>query len=286
MRLDAAAPIDVLVDHHTADQHAADQHARRTRLAAVADRVRPVMLAREQTLPLVAPLTTFFPDGVLRRGITITVEGDGATSLAFALAAAPVRAGSWVALVDLPEGNLAAAVDAGVALDRLACIDSGEQWAPAVAATLGAFDLVVVGITRRVRAAEVRRLTARARERGAVIVVLGAAARGAVAWPEAPDLRLTATASRWHGLGAGHGHLRSRTIEVLAEGRRSFSRPRRGEIVMPLAPAHGPAGSPLAPAVSSAPAAGPPTAPATVIGTSPPWVGVHDPARRGVARAG
>jgi hypothetical protein len=213
--------------------HADDAGARRARLAAVADRVRPVVLAREHTLPLVAPLTPLFPEGALRRGITVVVDGGGATSLALALGVAPVQGGSWVALVDLPECNLVAASEAGLPLERVACIATGGQWATAVAATIGAFDLVVVGVGPRVRAADVRRLGARARERGTVIVAVHGPERRGM-WPDVPDLTLTATGSRWAGLGTGHGHLRTRTFDVLAEGRRGFSRPRRAELVLPL----------------------------------------------------
>jgi hypothetical protein len=235
------------------------------------------MLAREHTLPLVAALTPLFPEGTLRRGITITVHGDGATSLAFALAAAPMQAGSWAALVDLPDCNLVAAVEAGVALERLACVETGEQWAPAVAAALGAFDLVIVGCPRRVRAADARRLTARARERGAVVIVLEGHGQVA-AWPEAPDLRLTAASSRWDGLGLGHGNLRARTIEVLAEGRRGFARPRRVEVVVP-------SGAAPAPAERPAPAAAAHTAVAPVL-VPPRWADEPAVAVTGVARAG
>ena len=208
-----------------------DAAQRRARLAVVADRVRPVVLAREHTLPLAASLVGLFPEGALRRGITITVDGSGAASLALALAAAPVHSGSWVAFVDLPELNLAAAVEAGVTLERVACIRSGDQWAATVAALLGAFDLVMVGMGRRVRATDVRRLGARARERGSVLVALRGACGNAV-WPDAPDLNLCAAGSQWSGLGAGHGHLRSRVLTVRAEGRRSFSRPRQAELVL------------------------------------------------------
>lgn len=212
-----------------------DPEARRARLAAVAEQVRPVALAREHTLPVVAPLTQLFPEGALPRGITITIDGTGAASVALALAAAPVQAGSWVAFVDLPGVNLAAAAEAGVALERVACITTGEQWAPAVAALLGAFDVVIVGRARRLRAGDVRRLAARARERGSVLVGLGGTC-GAAVWPDAPDLGLRATAATWTGLGAGHGHLQACTVRVQAEGRRSFARLRVAELGLPGGP--------------------------------------------------
>jgi hypothetical protein len=205
--------------------------ARRARLAVVADQVRPVVLAREHTLPLAASLTALFPEGALRRGITIAVDGTGAASVALLLAAAPVRAGSWVAFVDLSALNLAAAAEAGITLERVACIRSGEQWGAAVAALLGAFDLVVVGMGRRVRPTDVRRLGARARERGSVLVALRGVSGNAV-WPEAPDVTLEVDGSRWSGLGMGHGHLRARTLTVRAHGRRGFAQPRHTELIL------------------------------------------------------
>lgn len=245
-----------------ADDRAARRQAGRARLAAVAEQVRPSALAREHTLPLAAPLAPLFPDGALRRGITCTVDGTGAVSLTLALVSAAAQAGSWVALVDLPGLNLAAAAEAGVALERVACLRTGEQWAAAVAALCGAFDLVLVGRHRRVRATDVRRLTARARERGTVLVALGG--RGAAVWPEAPDVALEVAATAWHGLGSGHGHLRSCTATVAASGRRAFARPRRTELTLPLGAA-APL-EPAAPAVEGAPAPVAPRADLTVLG--------------------
>ena len=109
------------------------------------------------------------------RGSVTVVEGDGAaTSLALALVAGPSAAGSWTAVVGCPGLGLAAAAEAGVALERLALVAEPEpgDWAGVVAALVGAVDVVVVGPTHRVRAADARRLAARARERGTVLVQL------------------------------------------------------------------------------------------------------------------
>lgn len=209
----------------------------RARLALVAERTRPVVLARTRLLPVLPPFAPLLPDGGLPRGITVTVGGAGATSLALALAAASTAAGSWVALVGLPGAGLAAAAELGVALERVAVIDAPEpdQWASVVAALLGAFDLVLVSPGHRVSAGAVRRLAARARERGSVLMpVAGPAGRLAPgAWPEAPELRLGSVAARWDGLAQGHGHLRSRRLTVEATGRRGLSRPRRVELLLP-----------------------------------------------------
>ena len=87
-------------------------------------------------------------------------------------------------------------------------------------------DVVVVGSGAGVRAADARRLTARARERGAVLMVLEGGATSPV-WPDAVDLRWRVTAARWDGLGEGHGHLATRQVEVEVVGRGAATRPRR-----------------------------------------------------------
>ena len=56
---------------------------RRVRLQLVSDRVAPMALARERTLPLLAELIDLFPEG-LRRGSTVSVVGSGSTALAVA----------------------------------------------------------------------------------------------------------------------------------------------------------------------------------------------------------
>jgi len=103
-----------------------------------------------------------------------------------------------------------------------------------VAALVGAIDVVVVGPSHRVRTADARRLAARARERGTVLVQVGASGARAVARPglEA-DLRLTVVEARWDGVGAGHGHVQARQITVEVGGRRRADRPHRVELWCP-----------------------------------------------------
>jgi hypothetical protein len=95
-----------------------------------------------------------------------------------------------------------------------------------VAAFLDAVDVVLVCAPARLPAAQARRLAARARERGSVLVPLGA-------WPEPADLRLAVTSSAWHGLGQGHGSLHSRQVEVLITGRGAATRERRASLWLP-----------------------------------------------------
>lgn len=206
-------------------------------LTVVATRTRPVTAAAERLLPVVAPLAGLLPDRALRRGSTVAVAGGGAgaaaTSLAVALAAGPSAAGGWAAAVALPDLGLVAAAAMGVALERLALVpEPGAQWPVVVAALLESVDVVLVRPPGRVRPGDAHRLMARARERGAVLVVLDPAGRRAGVWP-ATDLRLAAEAVAWRGLGQGYGHLAARQVEVVVDGRRGAARARRGTVLLP-----------------------------------------------------
>jgi hypothetical protein len=182
----------------------------------------------DRLLPVLPPLTSLLPWGGLRRGTTVAVRGS--TGLLLALMAGPSQAGSWCAVVGLGSLGAVAAAEMGVALDRLALVPApGPQWPVVVAALLDALDLVVVAPPARARASgsDSRRLSARARQRGSVLVPFGP-------W-EGADLRLSADGGVWEGLGLGHGHLRARQTAVSAEGRGSAARPRRIQLWLPAA---------------------------------------------------
>ncbi|HEX7165349.1 MAG TPA: hypothetical protein VF230_00060 [Acidimicrobiales bacterium] len=198
-------------------------------LRELAGKVAPVVLAGEQVLPVDDALAPLLPGGGLRRGSVVAVDGppgSGATSLLLRLVAGPSAAGSWVALVGMPSVGAVAAAEAGVDLSRLALVPApGGHWPMVTAALLDAIDVVVVRPPTRFRAADARRLAARTRERGGVLVVVGN-------HPDGADVRLTATGSTWRGLGAGHGVLASRTVDVVATGRGAAARERRLAITL------------------------------------------------------
>jgi len=206
-------------------------------LAEVARAVRPVALARDRVVPVVPALVEVVPEGGLVRGSVTAVEGAAATSLALALVAGVSSAGGWTAVVGCPDLGLAAAAEAGLALERLALVaePAPGDWGGVVAALVGAVDVVVVGPTHRVRTADARRLAARARERGTVLVQLRdpGGSRGVARPGLEADLRLSVVEARWQGVGQGHGHVRSRRIAVEVGGRRRASRPRRVELWCP-----------------------------------------------------
>ena len=110
---------------------------------------------------------------------------------------------------------------------------------------LDGLDVVVTTVARPVPAGERQRLAARARQRGAVLCVLGS-------WPGA-DVQLSCTGARWGGVGAGlhggSGRLGQRQVEVRVLGRGMAPAGRVERLLMPAIPAAVPAaGAPAAPA--------------------------------------
>lgn len=206
----------------------ADAATRRAELRLVGDRVTPMALAREQTLPVLGPLVPLFPEGALRRGSVVGVRGPGATSLAMAVAAGPSASGAWTAVVGDPDLGLAAVGELGVALERLLVVrPEPSAWSSALAALVGAVDVVVVAPKHHVREADARRMGARLRERGSVLIHVGDR------WPVGADVQLDIAAGEWQGLGDGHGVLQSRRLDVHGGGRGSASRPRSLELLVP-----------------------------------------------------
>jgi len=205
---------------------ATDSSRKWEQLEDLAQRVRPVTLADEQLLPVPQALEPLLSGRALRRGSTVVVEGS--VALALALVAKASAIGSWVAVVGLPGLGVAAAAEAGIVLERLALVPApGATWTVAVAALLDAIDVVLVHPPSGTPTGEARRLAARAQQRRAVLLPLGAA------WPVPADLRLAITASRWEGLGQGSGRLEARRVEVIAGGRGTATKERRAALWLP-----------------------------------------------------
>jgi hypothetical protein len=205
---------------------ATDSGQRQERLEDLAQRVRPVTLADEQLLPVPRAFEPLLSDRALRRGSTVVVEGS--VALALALVAKASATGSWVAVVGLPGLGVAAAAETGIALERLALVTaSAATWTAVVAALLDAVDVVLVRPPSGMPPGEARRLAARAQQRRAVLLPLGDA------WPGPADLCLVITASRWEGLGQGHGRLEARRVEVVAGGRGGAAKQRRAWLWLP-----------------------------------------------------
>lgn len=200
--------------------------------AALSELVRPASETDapglHRMLPVAPELSALLPGRGLRRGSTIAVAagGSGTVSLMLALLSAASRAGSWCAVVGVPDLGALAAEENGIALDRLALIpNAGPDWPTVTGALIDGVDVVVMAIPGPVAAPIAARLVARARQRGSVLVPFGA-------WPGA-DVTLRVTAGAWEGLGQGHGRLRRRRVTVLARGRGAADRPRELTMWMP-----------------------------------------------------
>ncbi len=184
--------------------------AARAALSAVESRMGADRKATEgPALALDDSLLPLLPRG-LRKGQVIAVEGS--TSLVLALVARASGDGAWTAMVGMPHVGVLAAARRGIDLARVALIPYPGVQAPA---TLGVciddMDVVMVGHGLALSDADRRRLAARARERGCVVVAAGS-------WPGA-HVQLTVEKSRWSGLGAGEGRLRERDVTVAIAGR-------------------------------------------------------------------
>ena len=151
-------------------QRAVAEAPARADLRELNNQARPVSLAGERVLPVLPALEGALPDAGLRRGSTVAVSGG--SSLALALLAGPSAAGSWCAAVGLPSLGLVAAAELGVVLERFPLVARpGADWSAVVAALLEAVDVVLLCPPPHVRTDDARRLIARARERGAVLIV-------------------------------------------------------------------------------------------------------------------
>lgn len=211
-------------------------------LAAVTG--RKLVAPGERVLPVLPPLRGLLAAGGLPRGHVVATGTWGL--LCLALAAGASHAGAWCAVVGLPSLGVLAAADLGLDPGRLLLIaEPGGSWPQVVASLLDGCDLVLLRPPDRPSAQLRRKLEAVARRHGSVLLVAGE-------WDGA-QARLRVARHEWTGLGAGHGRLRARKAEVVAEGR--GTRPRSQWLWLP-----GPDGAVTTVAEAAADAASPDTA--------------------------
>lgn len=188
-----------------------------------------------RSLPVCGALEPLLGNGVLRGGVVVACEGPAAVSLAMATASAASMAGSWTAVIGFPDIGLAAAAEAGMALERLVRIGPADAadtaavpWPEVLAAAVDGFEVLIVGpLLARLPGAVVRRVLARAATRHVVVVAVDAPAFGA-------DLVLGTTEVAWQGIDAGHGVASGRRAAVCVSGRR-MPRERRASLMLPSA---------------------------------------------------
>ncbi|WP_245667515.1 hypothetical protein [Actinomadura macra] len=172
-------------------------------------------------VPVLPALRPVIPGGGLRPGSIVGLSGPGASSLGLALVAGVGAhggedgTGGWCGVVGIPDFGVLAAAGMGAVPERLLLVDEpGERWPDVVAALAEAVELILLRPPERPAAAAVRRLSALARKHGCVLALTGAHAGG---WPGV-RLRLRLEDIAWQGLGDGHGRLRGRLADVVAEG--------------------------------------------------------------------
>lgn len=205
----------------------------------------PVLLTDRPPLAVPPALTPLLPDG-LRRGSTTAVLGSTSLVLAMIAAACTARE-AWAAVVGQPSLGLLAAAQTGVALERLAVVPQPGVDAPTVvAALLDGIDVVVVGPGTHLADADRRRLMARARDRGSVLLATAP-------WPGAGTV-LTVEGGRWTGVGEGDGRLRAHEVQITRTGRGSAGRAQDLRVVLPLEVGTDPYGLPAARPAAARPA--------------------------------
>jgi len=197
--------------------------------------------AQQRAIAMLPAFEELLPQAVMQCGSVVECAGSAAVSLALALAAGPSLAGAWMGVAGLPHVGVAAAVELGVAPERLVMVteptqpfDDG-QWAEVLAAMIDGFDVLLLGPgAHAVKAVTARRLVARLQSRGAVLLSVSGTSSGGTSGVFGDDLRFEATDAVWQGLGDGHGVARGRRASVQLSGRR-VPRPRRAEMWLPTA---------------------------------------------------
>lgn len=162
----------------------------------------------------------------LRTGSSYRIDE---SSIALSLLAAPSRAGSWVAVVGVPDLGVEAAAEYGLNLDRTVLVpDPAGHWPEVAAALVDVAPLVWLRTTGTVRRAVASRLAARLRKRSTTLLVQGE-------WPGC-EAHLRIAGSQWYGAEDGHGRLRSRLVTV--ECVRGSAPARTTQLWLPGEPEH------------------------------------------------
>jgi hypothetical protein len=172
------------------------------------------------THPAIAEL---LPGGELKQGAAYSI--DRSAMLIMTLLAAPSAAGTWCAVVGVPEFGVEAAAQYGVDLDRVVLVPHpGDQWLAVTAAVADVMGVVVTRPPARTTDSSVSRLSARLRQRGTTLFVLGP-------WPQS-EAMLSLSSAQWHGIGEGHGHLAAREVTITVTSRLA-GRPRSARLWLP-----------------------------------------------------
>ena len=197
----------------------------RSEIAALRAKLEQVQGRRldAPVLPTHPALAALLPGGGLRPGAAYSL--DPSLSLLLALMARPSQEGIWCGAIGMPELGAEAAERLGVALEHLVLVpDPGARTLGVAAMLAEVLPVVAIRPGGRAMGAEVSRLAARLRDRGAVLLVQGP-------WPQA-EATLRLSEGEWAGVGNGVGYLAGRTVTVTASSRR-WPVPRKARLMLP-----------------------------------------------------
>lgn len=162
-------------------------------------------------LPTPKELHSLLPGGMLRKGAPTAVEGS--LQLALALLSEVSASGAWCGIIGVPQLGFEAVAQSGLTLERLVLIPNPGKHAIGITGMLSeVLTALVLCPSTQPTPGEVERLNARLRDHGTALVIAGA-------WPRS-DTALQVTSSRWSGLEAGHGLLRTHELSVSSTDRR------------------------------------------------------------------
>ncbi|WP_157874156.1 hypothetical protein [Psychromicrobium lacuslunae] len=178
-----------------------------------------------RSLPTHPDLRPLLPAGTLQAGSSYAVQNS--TSIAIAMLAGPSSAGLWCGVVGVPDFNVEAAAEFGIDLAHLVLIPHpGENWLAVTAALVDITAAVLINPPAQPSAGQMARLSARLRQREAVLI-------SQAPWSTA-EAELRAAGNSWQGLDQGHGQLNGRSITVAAAWRSRKNRAeKRAELRLP-----------------------------------------------------
>ena len=156
-------------------------------------------------------LAELLPRRGLSRGSVVTLSG---ASLLLGMLASVTAAGAHAVVIGKPKLGLLAAAEMGAQLGRIAMIpDPGPDPVEIAAVLLDGVDVVVLSLGgNTVAPTRARAVTARARSKGAILIVTDGYWSGA-------ELRLRSRVVGYDGIGRGTGRVRAMRMAVEAQGR-------------------------------------------------------------------